>query len=133
MTKSQLILYNQLPVKPIIEYGVLSCGCTSNTTLQTIHSLQKKLLKYISFLPRYASVESLMIQYTIASAYELHVSELFKFIVVCLRKDHSVEQFNNIQETSRHVHLQSGSRVALPTSKTEKSQRYFTRRVPGLL
>ena len=65
LTNDQLLKYYKLHVKPIIQYGVLLYGCTSYSALQPIMILQRRLIRSIFRLPKFASVKDLMIEYEI--------------------------------------------------------------------
>ena len=58
-----------------------------------------------------------MVQHELPTAYELHVYELFKFVIDCLCNDHCVECLNDIIQyvPQRGYDLRSlGTRAQLP-------------------
>ena len=101
LTKQQLLLYYKLHVKPVVQYGVLLYGCTAYSSLQPVFRIQKRIMRNIFNLPKFASVKDLIIEHAIATVYELHVYELFKFIVDCLRQDHSANIQQHPEASSR--------------------------------
>ena len=96
LTESQLLVYYKLHVNPLIQYGVLIYGCTSFSILSPIYTLQKKILRTMFFLEKFASVDSLMIKNELPTVHEFHVYELFKFIVASLSTGHPVQVLNDI-------------------------------------
>ena len=51
LTRSQLLSYYKTHVNPIVQYGVLIYGCTSNSNLDPILKIQKRIVRSICFLP----------------------------------------------------------------------------------
>ena len=90
LTESQFLVYYKLHVNPLIQYGVLIYGCTSFSILSPIYTLQKKILRTMFFLEKFASVDSLMIKNELPTVHEFHVYELSKFIVASLSIGHPV-------------------------------------------
>ena len=96
---------------------------------------KKRIMRNIFNLPKFASVKDLMIEHDVATVYELHVYELFKFIVDCLRQDHSANILNNIlkQVPERGYELRSSSqRASMPVSCSKKFDRCLSKRIPAL-
>ena len=54
-----------------------------------IQSKKKRILRSICFLPKYVSVTDLMYPNELPIVYELHVYELLKFVLCCIRQKHS--------------------------------------------
>ena len=96
LTETQLLVYYKLHVNPIIQYGILIYGCTSFTILSPIYTLQKKILRTMFFLEKFASVDFLMTKNELPTVHEFHVYELFKFIVAALSTGHPVPELNDI-------------------------------------
>ena len=96
LAESQLLVYYKLHVNPLVQYGVLIYGCTSFSILSPIYTLQKKILRTMFFLEKFASVDSLMIENELPTVHEFHVYELFKFIVASLSTGHPVQVLNDI-------------------------------------
>ena len=135
LTRPQLLLYYTLHVKPVVQYGILLYGCTAYSSLEPIFRIQKRIMRNIFNLPKFASVKDLMIEHDVATVYELHVYELFKFIVDCLRQDHSVDLLNNIlkQVPERVYEFRSSSqRASIPASCSKKFDRCLSKRIPAL-
>ena len=80
----------------LIQYGVLIYSCTSFSILSPIYTLQKKILRTMFFLEKFASVDSLMIKNELPTVLEFHVYELFKFIVASPSTGHPVQVLNDI-------------------------------------
>ena len=97
--------------------------------------LQRRLIRSISRLPKFASVKDLMIEYGIFSTYELHIYELFKFITDCLREDHSVVALNDIikQVPERGYHFRHANQKAIvPVSRNESFEHCLSKGIPAL-
>ena len=93
LTRSQLLFYYKTHVNPIIQYEVLIYGCTAYSNLDPVVKIQKRSIRNIHFLPKYASVSDYMGANELPSVYELHVYELLKFIVKSIRCEHQYETF----------------------------------------
>ena len=133
LPKQQLLLYYKLLVKPVVQYGVLLYGCTAYLSLE--FRIQKRIMRNISNLPKFASVKDLMIEHDVAFVYELHVYNLFMIIVDCLRQDHSVDILNNILElvSERGYEFRSSSdRASMRASCSKKVDCCLSKRIPAL-
>ena len=76
-----------------------------------------------------------MIEYEISSIYELHIYELFKFIIDCLREDHSVVALNDIikQIPERGYNFRHANQKAIVLVSRNKSfERCLSKRIPAL-
>ena len=126
LTKQQLLIYYKIHVKPVVQYGVLLYGCTAYLSLDPVFRIQKRIMRNIFNLPKFASVKDLMIEHDVAIVYELHVYELFKFIVDCLRQDHSVDKQNNILKLvpeRRYEFRSSSQKASMPASCSKNFNR----------
>ena len=135
LTKQQLLIYYKLHVRPVVQYGVLLYGCTAYSSLEPVFRIQKRIMKNIFNVPKFASVKDLMIEHDVATVYELHVYELFNFMVDCLRQDHSVDILNNILKLvpeRRYEFRSSSQRASMPASCSKKFDRCLSKRIPAL-
>ena len=75
----------------------------------------KRNMRNIFILPKFASAKNLKIEHDVATIYELHMYELFKSIVDCLRQDLSANIMNNIlkQVPERGYEFRSSCREPL--------------------
>ena len=80
-------------IEPIIQYGIIVCGCCNYTSLLAI-SIMQKILKYIYFRKRRDSSDDLFIENGILDVFELHLYELFNF---------SMESVNNLHRFSDNL------------------------------
>ena len=74
LTRTELLIYYRTYVKPIVQYGVLVDGCTAYSNLH-------ESIRSICFLPKYANVTDYMTEHELPAVYELHIYELFKFVL----------------------------------------------------
>ena len=96
LTRSQMILFYKLQITPLVQYEVLVFGCTSYSQLSPILKIQKRIIRTMFFLPKYASVSEVMLRNELPTVYELHVHELLKFTLICLRGEHSHRSMNDL-------------------------------------
>ena len=62
LTRSQILYFYETHVNPIVQYGVLIYGCTSYWNLDPVLKIQKRKVRSICFLPKYASVHQSMVE-----------------------------------------------------------------------
>ena len=122
LTRSQLLFY-YTHVNPIIQYGILIYGCTAYSNLDPVLKVQKRIIRNICFIPKYASVSDYMVANELPTVYELHFYELLKFIVKSIRCEHQYETFNSLLVPRCFGYeLRSAKRneVCVPFGKTRK-------------
>ena len=136
LTRSQLLVYYRTHVKPIIQYGVLVYACTVFGNLGPIHHLQKRIIRSICFLPKFASVDHFMVTNKIATVYELHVFELVKFILSSIAGRHQSNLLNSVlsfaSESSYELRINTGLKAVLPLTKSKAGKLSLSYRVPLL-
>ena len=133
LTRTQLFAYYRTHVKPIVQYGVLVYACTAYSNLSDIFKVQKRIIRSICFLPKYGSVSDIMSQNELPTVYELHVYELLKFVLCCIRQEHSHDFLNSIlSEIDIKYCLRSVSRhqSAVPFGSRKKFNHSLAKRVP---
>ena len=135
LTRSQLLSYYKTHVNPIVQYGVLIYGCTSYSNLDPVLKIQKRIVRSICFLPKYASVHQFMVENELPTVYELHVYELLKTIIGCVRSEHVHDEKEcYLQFIDVGIGLRSVTRreVFVPFGKTKKLNHSLCKRVPEL-
>ena len=136
LTRSQLLAYYQTHVKPIVLYGVLVYACTAYSNLNEIFKVQKRIIRSICFLPKYASVSDLMYQNELATVYELNLYELLKLVLCCIRQEHLHDFLNSfLTEIDTKYFLRSSSRhqSAVRLGSSKKFDHSLAKRVPELI
>ena len=101
--KHLTIRYYQSNVKPLINYGILIYGCTSQNKLNAIWRLQKKMLRIVNFLPSHESTFELFHKYRILTVHELFLYELLKFVAKSLNNQHSCTYLNSLFAFCEHT------------------------------
>ena len=103
--------------------------------LDRVLKIQKRIVRSLCFLSNYASVYQFMVENELPTAYELHVYELLKTLIGCVRSEHvhdtkdyylqvSDVGFGHRSVTRREVHV--------PFGKTNKLNHSLCKRVPEL-
>ena len=87
-SKRQLLRFYDAYAKSIIEYGILIYGSASKSDLETIHIIQKRILRTILWKKFCDWTQEEVIKYKIYSVYELYAAHLLK------------EVFNQIRDNS---------------------------------
>ena len=85
LTRLQLFFYYKKHVNSIIQYRVLIYGCTAYSNIDPVLKIQKRIIRNIYFLPKYASGSDYMVTNELPTVCELHVYELLKFIIESIR------------------------------------------------
>ena len=135
LTRSQLLSYYKTHVNPIVQYGVLIYGCTSYSNLDPVLKIQKRIVRSICFLPKYASVHQFMVENELPTVYEFHIYELLKTIIGCVRSEHVHDtkdcylKFSDVGFGLRSI---TRREVHVPFAKTKKLNHSLCKRVPEL-
>ena len=129
LTRSQMILFYKLHINPLVQYGVLIYGCTSYSQQSPILKIQKRFIRTMFFLPKYASVMEIMLRNELPTVYELHVYELSKYTLNCLRGERSHRSLNNLL---RLLSLRSVKRqdAIVPFGNMKKLEQSLSKRIP---
>ena len=133
LTRSQLILFYKLHINPLVQYGVLIYGCTSYSQLSPIHKIQKRIVRTMFRLPKYANVSEIMLRNELLTVYELHVYELFKFTLNCLRGEHSHQSLNDllcIQSANYSLRSVKRQDAKVPFGNLKKLDQSLSMRIP---
>ena len=135
LRRSQLLSYYKTHVNPIVQYSVLIYGCTSYSNLDPVLKIQKRIVRSICFLPKYASVHQFLVENELPTVYELHVYELLKTIIGCVRSEHVHDEKEcYLQFSDVGIGLRSVTRreVFVPFGKTKKLNHSLCKRVSEL-
>ena len=135
LTRSQLLFFYKTHVIHIVQYGVLVYGCTSYSNLDPIHKLQKRIVRSICFLCKYASVSEYMVENELPTVYELHLYELLKFISKSVRNEHFHEPFNKLLlplNLSYNFRSVKRNAAQVPFSTTKKHEHSLSKIIPEL-
>ena len=110
-------------------------ACTAYSNLKEFFKVQKRIIRSICFLPKYASVSDLMYRNELPTVYELHYYELLKFVLCCIRQEHSHDFLNGfLTKIDTKYFLRSSSRhqSAVPLGSSKKFDHSLAKRVPEL-
>ena len=80
-------------IKPVISYGLLVYGSTSESLLKPIFVLQKKILRLIYNLKKHDTCTHLFAESGLQTVYELYLRELLKFLLFNFDKIRKKAQF----------------------------------------
>ena len=105
LTREQMLLYYRTRVNPIIQYGVLVYGCAPFSNLQPIHRTQRRIMRTIFFLPKFANVQHLMASHELPTVYELHIYELINLIINAICEKHQyLSRTTFLNNKVNHIH-----------------------------
>ena len=133
--RTQLLTYYRTHVKPIVQYGVPVHGCTAYSNLHEIFKVQKRIIQSICFLSKYANVTDYVTENELPTAYELHIFELFEFVLTCIREEHSRKSLNELLTPQNCIYcLRSVARLESsgPCGNTKKLNHSLAKRIPNL-
>ena len=89
----------------------------------------------LCFLPKYANVTDYMTEHELPTVYELHIHELFKIVLTCIREEHSHKSVNEML-TPQNFNYSLRSMVRLessvPFGNTKKFSHSLATRIPKL-
>ena len=118
----QLVLVYKSFVQPVIQYGVLTYGTASKTSLKFIEVKIKQILRIIFRKQSHQSTANEREKYGIFLVKELHIYELLIFLTKTIRREHKNEVFNRFIDDSELVGLDEKR----TTSKKLKPSNQFT-------
>ena len=96
LPRKTVLLYYKQYVQPVIQYGLLIYGCTSESRLKPILVQQKKIVRLIYFLSRYDSSTRHFATLEMCNVYELYIFQILLFVTKSLRKEHPTSYLNNM-------------------------------------
>ena len=127
---TRLVLYNSL-FASYLQYGILAWGSASPTSINSIQSLQNRIVRYMTFSPLLSNVDSKYKTLKILQVHDLYLYESAKFMhSVCL--EYSPMNFQTYFQAIDHNHdtrtrRNVGYTIHQPRARTErgmKSLRY---------
>ena len=133
LTRTQLLIYYRTYVEPILQYGVLVYSCTAYCNLHEIFNVQKRMIRSICFLPKHANVTDYLSEHELPTVYEVHIRELFKFVLTCIREEDSHKSLNEnkIPKVFKYS-LRSMDRLesSVPFGYSKKFNHSLAKRIP---
>ena len=116
VSKNVLFNYYNFYVKPVLQYGLLIYGGNSFPNFDKLSVCQRKMIRYILFKKRNASIKTDMIKHNVLSLTQLYFYDLIKFALRSVRKELSSEFLNNLytRANSRATQMQSACKYLIP-------------------
>ena len=120
---TRLVLYNSL-FASYLQYGILAWGSASPTSINSIQSLQNRIVRYMTFSPPFSNVDSKYKSLKILRVQDLYRYESAKFMhSVCL--EYSPMHFQTYFQAIDHNHDTRTKRnvgFAIPQPRTERGK-----------
>ena len=121
---TRLVLYNSL-FASYLQYGILAWGSASPTSINSIQSLQNRIVRYMTFSPPFSNVDSKYKSLKILRVQDLYRYESAKFMhSVCL--EYSPMHFQTYFQAIDHNHDTRTKRnvgFAIPQPRTERGKK----------
>ena len=125
--KSRIMVYNSL-AGSYLNYGIISWGSATLSTLNKLKTLQNRLIRYITFSPPRSNVNHKYKSLNILTVNQLYFCEIAKF-VQSVHNSTSPMIFQDYFQTPSHSYntrFRQNSQYALPQPRTERGKKSCT-------